>query len=132
LNWSLGPTVFSADRAGMFADAPLAKGAQPAKFDPPKSGVSLSMRITADKPTGRIAIVGARVVTMKGADGGVIEDGVVLVERDRIKAVGRRGEVAIPAGTPTLDASGKTVIPGLIDAHAHRPTGRKWSTWRWA
>ena len=123
LNWSLGPMVFSADRASMFADAPLAKGAQPAKFDPPKSGVSLSMRITADKPTGRIAIVGARVVTMKGADGGVIEDGVVLVERDRIKAVGRRGEVAIPAGTPTLDARGKTVIPGLIDAHAHGPYG---------
>ena len=123
LNWSLGPTVFSADRAAMFADAPLAKGAKPPKFEPPKAGVSLSMRITADKPTGRIAIVGARVVTMKGADGGVIEDGVVLVERDRIKAVGRRGEVAIPPGTPTLDATGKTVIPGLIDAHAHGPYG---------
>ncbi|MCA6243081.1 MAG: PD40 domain-containing protein, partial [Phenylobacterium sp.] len=119
LNWSLGPTVFSADRAAMFAEAPPAKDAKPAAFEPPRTGVSLSMQIASDKPTGRLAIVGARVVTMKGPDGGVIDDGVVLIERDRIKAVGRRGEVAIPAGTPTFDATGKTLIPGLIDAHAH-------------
>ncbi|MCA6282841.1 MAG: PD40 domain-containing protein, partial [Phenylobacterium sp.] len=118
LNWSLGPTVFSADRAAMFAEAPPAKDAKPAAFEPPRTGVSLSMQIASDKPTGRLAIVGARVVTMKGPDGGVIDDGVVLIERDRIKAVGRRGEVAIPAGTPTFDATGKTLIPGLIDAHA--------------
>ncbi|MCA6294411.1 MAG: PD40 domain-containing protein, partial [Phenylobacterium sp.] len=97
LNWSLGPTVFSADRAAMFAEAPPAKDAKPAAFEPPRTGVSLSMQIASDKPTGRLAIVGARVVTMKGPDGGVIDDGVVLIERDRIKAVGRRGEVAIPA-----------------------------------
>lgn len=123
LHWSLGPTVFTASRAAMFADAPPAKDAKPAKFAPPKSGVSLSMTITSARPTGTVAITGARVVTMRGADGGVIDDGVVLIQGDRIKAVGRRGEVAIPAGTPTLDASGKTVIPGLIDAHAHGPYG---------
>ncbi|MFN9032542.1 MAG: amidohydrolase family protein [Alphaproteobacteria bacterium] len=123
LNWSLGPTVFSADRAAMFAEAPPAKDAKPEAFEPPRTGVSLSMQIASDKPTGRLAIVGARVVTMKGPDGGVIDDGVVLIERDRIKAVGRRGEVAIPAGTPTFDATGKTLIPGLIDAPAHGPYG---------
>ena len=76
LHWSLGPTLFSAERSAMFADAPLAKDAKPAKFEPPKTGVSLSMRVAADKPGGRIAIVGARIVTMAGADGGVIENGV--------------------------------------------------------
>ena len=123
VNWSLGPTVFGAATSALFADAPLAKGAKPAKFEPPKNGVSLSMKITADKAKGSVAIVGARVVTMKGPDGGAIDDGVVLIEGDRIKAVGKRGEVAIPAGTPTFDATGKTVIPGLIDAHAHGPYG---------
>ncbi|NBW75087.1 MAG: amidohydrolase [Sphingomonadaceae bacterium] len=123
VNWSLGPTVFSAATAALFADAPLAKGAKPAKFEPPKIGVSLSMTVTADKPKGSVAIVGARVVTMKGMDGGAIDDGVILIEGDRIKAIGKRGEVAIPAGTPTLDATGKTIIPGLIDAHAHGPYG---------
>ena len=123
LHWSLGPTLFSAERGAMFAATPLAKDAKPVKFAAPTTGVSLSMRVTADKPKGRVAIVGARVVTMKGSDGGVIDDGVVLVEGDRIVAVGKRGEVAVPAGTPTLDATGKTVIPGLIDAHAHGPYG---------
>ncbi len=123
VNWSLGPTVFGTATAALFADAPLAKDAKPAKYEPPKTGVSLSMTIKADKPKGSVAIVGARVVTMKGMDGGAIDDGVVLIEGDRIKAVGKRGEVAIPAGTPTLNATGKTIIPGLIDAHAHGPYG---------
>ncbi|MCC6926020.1 amidohydrolase family protein [Novosphingobium sp.] len=123
LHWSLGPTLFSANRAAMFADAPLAKDGKPAKFEPPKTGVSLSMRVTADKPAGSIAIVGARIVTMKGTDGGAIDDGVILIEGNRIKAVGKRGEVALPAGVPTLDAAGKTIIPGLVDAHAHGPYG---------
>jgi len=123
LHWSLGPTLFSAERSAMFADAPLAKDAKPAKFEPPKTGVSLSMRIAADKPGGRIAIVGARIVTMKGADGGAIDNGAILIEGNRIVAVGPLAAMTIPAGTPTLDASGKTIIPGLIDAHAHGPYG---------
>lgn len=123
VNWSLGPTVFGADTASLFGNAPLAKGAKPVKFEPPKTGVSLSMTITADKPKGTVAIIGARVVTMKGADGGAIDNGVILIEGDRIKGVGKLGEVAIPAGTPIFDATGKTIIPGLIDAHAHGPYG---------
>ena len=107
----------------MFASAPLAKDAKPTKFESPKTGVSLSMRVNADKPTGTVALVGARLVTMASPDGGAIEDGIVLIENNRIKAVGGRGEVTIPAGTPTVDVSGKTIIPGLIDAHAHGPYG---------
>jgi imidazolonepropionase-like amidohydrolase len=45
------------------------------------------------------------------------------VHDNRIAAVGRRGEVAIPAGAKTIDMAGKTIIPGLIDAHAHGPEG---------
>ena len=123
VNWSLGPTVFGAATAALFADAPLAKGAKPVKFEPPKTGVSLAMTVTADKPTGSVAIIGARIVTMKGTDGGAIDNGVILIEGDRIKGVGSLGEVPIPAGTPILDATGKTIIPGLIDAHAHGPYG---------
>jgi imidazolonepropionase-like amidohydrolase/Tol biopolymer transport system component len=123
LHWSLGPTLFSADRAAMFAAAPPAKDAKPAKFEPPKTGLSLSMSVTADKPVGRLAIVGARIVTMAGADGGVIENGAILIEGNRITAVGPLAAMTYPAGTPTLNAAGKTIIPGLIDAHAHGPYG---------
>ena len=58
---------------------------------------------------------------MKGDE--VIEDGVVLVEGNRIRGVGRRGELAIPAGARTVDATGKTIIPGLVDVHWHGAVG---------
>src|SRR5690606_10870400 len=48
-----------------------------------------------------------------------IENAVVLVSDGRIEAVGRAGEVAIPAGTRTLDASGKVVVAGFWNSHAH-------------
>lgn len=123
LHWSMGPTLFSADRSALFVNAPLAKDAKPVKFEPPKNGLSLSMRVNVDKPGGRIALVGARVVTMAAADGGIIENGVVLIEGNRIVSVGSLASTAIPAGTPTVDVSGKTIIPGLVDAHAHGPYG---------
>ena len=48
-----------------------------------------------------------------------IEDSVVIITGDWISSVGRRGEVEIPAGAELIDVSGKTVLPGLIDAHTH-------------
>lgn len=123
IHWALGPTLYTATTSALFAGGPLAEGAKPVKFEPPKTGISLSMTINADRPTGSVALVGARIVSMANADGGIIEDGVVLVEANRIKAIGKRGEVLIPAGVPSLDVSGKTIIPGLVDAHAHGPYG---------
>lgn len=123
IHWALGPTVFTAELSALFANAPAAEGAKPAKFEPPKTGVSLSMMIDSQRPKGSVALVGARIVSMADAEGGIIDDGVILIERDRIKAVGRRSEVTIPAGTPTVDVAGKTIMPGLVDAHAHGPYG---------
>ena len=123
IHWALGPTVFTAERSALFANAPAAEGVKPAKFEPPKTGVSLSMTIDSERPKGSVALVGARIVSMADAEGGIIDDGVILIERDRIKAVGRRSEVTIPAGTPTVDVAGKTIMPGLVDAHAHGPYG---------
>ncbi|MBI4482458.1 MAG: amidohydrolase family protein [Acidobacteria bacterium] len=48
-----------------------------------------------------------------------LADAVVVVEGNRIKAVGARGSVQIPAGARRIDARGKTLLPGLIDAHLH-------------
>ncbi|HTA44262.1 MAG TPA: amidohydrolase family protein [Bryobacteraceae bacterium] len=44
---------------------------------------------------------------------------VVLISGDRITDVGPEGQVRIPAGTPVIDLSNATVLPGLIDAHTH-------------
>src|SRR5262249_4164373 len=60
---------------------------------------------------------GARVVTMKGD--AVLDNADVVVTGNRIAGVGPSGSVSVPAGARTFDAQGKTVIPGLIDTHAH-------------
>ncbi|MFI4943696.1 MAG: amidohydrolase family protein [Burkholderiales bacterium] len=69
----------------------------------------------ADKPT--LALVGGQVID--GYEGPPIHDGVVLIAGERIVAVGRRSEVAIPAGTTVVDTAGMSVLPGLMDMHVH-------------
>jgi imidazolonepropionase-like amidohydrolase len=61
--------------------------------------------------------VGGRIID--GYEGRPIEDGAVLIAGERIVAVGRRSEVPIPAGTPTIDTRGMSVLPGLADMHVH-------------
>lgn len=48
-----------------------------------------------------------------------LEDAVIVIDGDRIKSVGKRGEVAIPKNSRILNVKGKTLLPGLIDGHCH-------------
>jgi len=48
-----------------------------------------------------------------------LEDAVIVIEGNRFKAVGKRGEVAVPTGSRIVDVKGKTILPGLIDGHCH-------------
>jgi imidazolonepropionase-like amidohydrolase len=54
-----------------------------------------------------------------GRGGAPIADAVVVVRGDRIAAVGRRGQIPVPAGANVIEASGRTILPGLIDMHLH-------------
>jgi enamidase len=54
-----------------------------------------------------------------GTDRPPLVDGVVVVAGDRIRAVGPRASVAIPAGARRIELAGRAVIPGLIDLHVH-------------
>ena len=121
LHYSNGPTLFSVETPALFGSGPAAEGT--AKFVPPATGISLAMEVTADKPSGTIALTGARIVTMADKAGGIIDDGTIVITGDRIVAVGKRDGVTIPAGAKLIDMAGKTIIPGLIDAHAHGPQG---------
>ena len=121
LHWSLGPIIYSANTNALFPSAPSIKDAP--KFEPPTSGISLERIIPAEKPNTNLALVGARIVTMADNEGAIIEDGVVVISGDRIATVGSRASVNIPAGATTVDMTGKTIIPGLVDAHAHGAQG---------
>lgn len=119
LNWTLGPTAFSAGLDELFA---LSDARERTEYTPPTEGHSLSLRLRSDRPDGKVALTGARLVTMASEDGGVIENGVVVVEGNRITAVGD-ADTNIPADAKVVDVSGKTIIPGIIDAHAHGSAG---------
>jgi imidazolonepropionase-like amidohydrolase len=85
--------------------------------DPPATGRNIGFTADADIPKSTIALVGGRVVTMKGDT--VIPDGVVVVENNRIAAVGPRGSTRVPAAAKVVNVAGKTVMPGIVDAHWH-------------
>ena len=121
LHWSMGPTLYRAPVSALFPAAPADEDAP--GFTAPATGVSLAMTLEADKPTGTFAITGARILTMNGADGGAIENGTILIQGDRIVAIGPAASVAIPNGATRIDATGRTIMPGLVDAHAHGPQG---------
>ncbi len=78
--------------------------------------------VNRDIPTGVVVLRGGRAITMNGDE--IIENADIVVENNRIVAVGRRGEVDIPAGADEFDISGKTVAPGFVDTHAHM-----WPAW---
>lgn len=61
-----------------------------------------------------LAIKNGKIYTVSD---GVIENGTVLIDGEKIKAVGKN--VRIPKGSEVIDATGKSVMPGIIDAHCH-------------
>ena len=78
--------------------------------------VALAVSALSAGPAERAVVFkGGRVVPVSGPE---IEDGVVLVEGGKIKAVGRAGEVAVPAGAEVVDAAGGWILPGLVESLA--------------
>ena len=63
------------------------------------------------------ALIGANLIDGTGAP--VLSDSAVLINGDRIESVGPRAAVTLPPNVEILDASGMTLLPGLIDCHDH-------------
>ncbi|MEO8574227.1 MAG: amidohydrolase family protein [Pyrinomonadaceae bacterium] len=65
------------------------------------------------KPT---AFINARIIPVSGP---VIEQGILLVQDGKIKAVGDARTVPLSSDVETIDVAGKTIMPGLVDSHSH-------------
>ncbi len=76
--------------------------------------VNPGLKLDRNIPAGRIALQGARIVTL--ADRQVIENGTVIVEGSRLACV---GACDVSSADQVLDVQGKTIIPGFVDVHAH-------------
>ncbi|CAE7476719.1 tolB [Symbiodinium microadriaticum] len=86
------------------------------------SEIRVKVLINRDLPGGSVLLSGARIISMKGEE--IIESGDILIEGNRIKAIGAKGSLEVPSGTTTRDLTGKTIIPGFVDTHAHM-----WPEW---
>jgi imidazolonepropionase-like amidohydrolase/Tol biopolymer transport system component len=79
-----------------------------------RTTTALGLRVPTDFAQGTLALTGARILT--SSDPAVIEEGTIVVTNGRIAAVGR---IETGGFQHVLDLKGKTVMPGLVDGHAH-------------
>ena len=89
------------------------------KKDPRYEPEELQVKVyfQRDMPGGTILLKNARIITMKGEQ--IIEKGDLLIEKNRIVAIGSSGSVNSPVNAHVIDCAGKTVVPGFVDVHSH-------------
>ena len=124
LHWTLGDTYFTNNLNKRFA---FLEGAPDTLPPMDSTGLRIGLKLPYDTPEGTIVFENARILTMVNER--PIENGVLEVNRNLITFVGTKAEykayqyrtpkTATPAPRKTIDCSGKTIMPGLIDVHAH-------------
>jgi Tol biopolymer transport system component/imidazolonepropionase-like amidohydrolase len=107
LYWTLGPDLYQAD-----VDTQYTKSET--KVDPKIT--SIGFKDKADVPRGTVVFTGGKVITMENDQ--VIDNGVVIVKDNKIVSVGDANTI-IPKNAQVINISGKTIMPGIFDAHAH-------------
>ncbi len=112
LMWTLGQEYFSIDLINSFS---FVEGAPDSLPEPPKTGMDIGLELETYVPEGVIAFTNARIITMDGDK--VIENGTIVIEGNRIVSIG--SDISIPSGAKVMDVDGKTIMPGIVDAHAH-------------
>lgn len=101
------------------SDDKKSKKKKEAEFAPDE--YDIKVEFVRDIPESKAILRGARIITMKGDE--VIENGEILIENNRIKAVGAVNTLD-DKDAEIIDVKGKTIVPGFIDPHAHM-----WPAW---
>jgi imidazolonepropionase-like amidohydrolase len=78
---------------------------------------ALVQQSISQSASGPVLFEGARLIIGDGS--APVENSAFLMENNRISKVGKKGQVQAPAGATRVDLTGKTVMPGIIDAHSH-------------
>lgn len=80
-------------------------------------GLATPAMVEAQQPANVTVYEGARLIVGDGS--APITDAAFIVENGRFTAVGRKGQVRVPAGAARVDLTGKTVMPAIVDMHKH-------------
>ena len=83
----------------------------------PETTISINLVTKSDVPEGRIAFKNARIITMNGDE--VIEDGTIVINQNKIEQIGKTRSITIPSDAKVYKMNGKTIMPGIVDVHAH-------------
>ena len=116
LHYTLGGEYYTIELNQRFDFLPGAPDSIP---DLPESGMDIGLKLKTDVPEGKVVFKNARIITCEGSD--IIESGVVEVTGNKITFVGpaRRYKESKSDKISVIDCTGKTIIPGLVDVHAH-------------
>ncbi|GAB3917267.1 amidohydrolase family protein [Mucilaginibacter boryungensis] len=113
--WTLGPKYFVRDIRNAF---PFADGSADKTSVADTAGIDIGLKLLSDVPDGKIAFINARIITMRGDE--VIEKGTIVIDHNKIATIGK--DITPPADAKVFDIAGKTIMPGIIDVHAHLHT----------
>lgn len=113
VHWTLGGEYFTKNLDNNTTD-PFAKTNLETTA---AQGVQINLQVATDVPDGRVAFTNARIITMDGDK--IIENGTIVVYKNKIEKIGKTGSVTVPADAKVYDVKGKTIMPGIVDVHAH-------------
>ncbi len=128
MTWGLGASFFRQPLSTVVFDQPPARPAEEGAAPEPKPSegtkeppkyeeIAVSIEAPRHTPKGTIVIQGAKIITMK--DDEIIPDGEIVITDNRIVSIGKRNGDKPPAGARVIDAKGMTIMPGIVDVHAH-------------
>lgn len=116
ITWSVGATFYQMSLSEVLA-TPAHESVDEGCIEDRLRSVSFVVEAPRDAPAGQFVLRGARAVTMRGEE--ILERADIVIDGNRISAIGPSGSVPLPAGAVIHDLAGKTVTPGFVDTHAH-------------
>ena len=118
LHYTLGDEYFSIDLNKRFA---FLEGAPDTLPPLDTAGLKIGLTIKSDAPEGTLVLKNARIITMENDR--VIEKGTMVIQGNKIAFVGANADMRSAnldlKNAKTIDCTGKTIMPGMVDVHAH-------------
>ncbi len=119
VTWVSGPDFYRQDITPLFAE----RGADEEETDDEDvsairpDSVGINLVVSRQRPITSLAITNVRIITMQGNE--VIENGAIVISGNIISSVGPVDQVQVPNAAFTIDGTGMTVMPGMVNVHAH-------------